>query len=212
MKITADQLRLMAPNTGEAARVYVDALNNAMERFGIDTPLRVAHFLGQLIHESGQLSHFREDMNYSANRIMAVWPKRFKTFQEAQFYERQPMKLANHVYANRMGNGDEKSGDGWKYRGAGWFQITGKDNHEAVAEALGVTQKDVGEWLSTVNGSALSAAHFFWANGCNRYADMNNTDAVSDIVNLGRRTEKYGDSVGFPKRMDLTKHCLKVIS
>lgn len=209
--LTVAQLQTIAPNVGNAATVYTNTLNNAMQRFGIDTPLRMAHFLAQLVHESDGLTAFRENLNYSANRLLAIWPKRFANIIEAQHYERQPMKLANYVYANRMGNGDATSGDGWKYRGAGWFQLTGKTNHEQMAKELGVINSDIGEWLSTVNGAALSAAWFWWKNGCNRLADMNNCEAVSDIINLGRRTAKEGDSIGFARRKELTDRIIKIL-
>ena len=208
--LTVAQLQAIAPNVGAAASVYVGPLNAAMSRFGIDTPMRMAHFLAQVIHESEGLSRFRENMNYSAAGLLRTWPSRFKNFVEAQFYERQPAKIANYVYANRMGNGDEKSGDGWKYRGAGWLQLTGKSTQFSAAGELGVVG-DIGEWLSSVNGAALSAAWFWWKSGCNRYADMNNVDAVSDIINIGKRTDKIGDSIGYDKRMALTKLALKVL-
>jgi putative chitinase len=209
--ITAEQLLKVLPNLGQSARPYADALNSAMERFSIDTPKRVAHFLAQVAHESGDFTRFRENLNYSANALLKTWPPRFKNFVEAQYYERQPIKIANYVYANRMGNGDEKSGDGWKYRGTGWLQLTGADNIKAAGEHFDI-KGDVAEWLSTVNGAALSAAWFWWRAGCNRYADMNNCDAVSDLINLGRRTEKVGDAIGFIKRQELTNRFLKVLA
>lgn len=120
-------------------------------------------------------------------------------------------KIANYVYANRMGNGNERSGDGWRYRGAGWIQLTGRDNHQEVARELAVIG-DIGDWLSTVTGAALSAAWFWWKSGCNPLADAGNVDAISDLINIGHVTAKQGDSVGYDKRLSLTRHCLKVLS
>jgi len=211
MHITVEQLLKIAPGVGPAAGVYVAALNSAMSRFLINTPQRAAHFLAQIVHESGELASMRENLNYSATNLRNTWPSRFRSIEIAMLYQRQPEKLANYVYANRMGNGDEKSGDGWRYRGAGWIQITGKKNHIEVAGALSV-MGDIGAWLATVNGAALSAAWFWWKSGCNRWADVGNVDALSDIINIGHRTERVGDSVGYDKRLTLTKHCLAVLS
>lgn len=211
MYITAEQLLKIAPSVGPAAGVYVGALNAAMDRFLINTPKRAAHFLAQIVHESGELKRMRENLNYSASMLRITWPKRFLSTEIAMLYARQPEKIANHVYASRMGNGDEKSRDGWRYRGAGWIQITGKANHREVAGNLGVVG-DAGEWMSTIPGAALSAAWFWWKSGCNAMADAGNVDAISDVINIGRRTDKVGDSIGYDKRLSLTKHCLKVLS
>lgn len=210
--ITAAQLLKLAPNLSlHDASAYASFLSAAMERFSIDTPKRVAHFLAQIVHESGGLSRFREDLNYSANQLMKVWPSRFTGIVDAQFYERQPAKIANFVYANRMGNGNEASGDGWRFRGAGWIQITGRSNQKEAGIALACTG-DIGDWLSTPNGAALSAAWFWWSRGLNRYADMDNVDAISDVINIGHRTDKLGDSMGYDKRLALTNLALKAVA
>lgn len=212
MYITTEQLLKIAPEVGHAAGVYVPALNAAANRFLINTPKRMAHFLAQVAHESGGFSRFRENLNYSASALRNTWPTRFRSIEIAMLYQRNAEKIANYVYANRMGNGDEKSGDGWRYRGAGWIQITGKNNHREAAAALGVVNADTGAWLSTVNGAALSAAWFWHKSGCNRLADQGDVDAISDLINIGHRTDRVGDSVGYDKRLSLTKHCLAVLS
>ena len=102
-----------------------------MEKFGIDNPLRLSHFLSQCAHESGNFKLVRENLNYSADGLRKIFPKYFPTIEVANKYARQPEKIANRVYANRMGNGDEASGDGWTYKGAGFVQLTGKDNYTA---------------------------------------------------------------------------------
>lgn len=209
MTLTKEQLIKLAPNVGPHAGLYVNALTAAMNEFGIDTPLRRSHFLTQLLHESGDLQHFRENMNYSANGLMKTWPSRFKTKADAMFYERQPAKIANFVYANRMGNGDEKSGDGWVYRGAGWIQLTGKTAIKECGQHFRVVG-DIPAWLTTPHGAAMSAAWFWWKNRCNALADLNSVDAVSDVINIGHRTAKLGDSIGYEKRLMLTNLALKV--
>ena len=102
-----------------------------MEKFGIDNPLRLSHFLSQCAHESGNFKLVRENLNYSADGLRKIFPKYFPTIEVANKYARQPEKIANRVYANRMGNGDEASGDGFKFRGRGAIQLTGKDNYAA---------------------------------------------------------------------------------
>jgi putative chitinase len=99
------------------------------EKYEINTALRLAHFLAQVNHESSNMKVIEENLNYSAKRLLQVFPKYFKTFDEAKMYEYRPEKIANRVYANRMGNGDEQSGDGYKYRGRGLIQLTGKNNY-----------------------------------------------------------------------------------
>lgn len=210
MILTLEKLLKLAPDVQSGGAV-VACLNAAMERFSIDTPMRAAYFLAQVIHESGEFSHYRENLNYSAVGLLRTWPNRFKNQVDAEFYARQPAKIANFVYAGRMGNGDEKSGDGWKYRGAGWLQLTGKNAQRECCQELGCTG-DIGDWLSTVNGAALSAAWFWWKSGCNRYADQGNVDAVSDIINIGHRTDRVGDSIGYDKRLALTNLALKVLA
>lgn len=212
MILKPEQLMAIAPGLGGArAGSYANLLSQAMEAHGIDSPRRVAFFLGQLLVESGDLTEFRENMNYKAERLMQVWPKRFPTIEIARQYERNPAKLANKVYANRMGNGDEASGDGWRYRGAGWIQLTGKTNQLACAMELGMPVGDIGDWLATPAGAAQSAAWYWWKNGINRLADFGNIDSVSDAVNLGRLTEKVGDAEGFQKRALKTELCKQVL-
>lgn len=220
MNITTEQLLKIAPRLGAAAAVYVPALNAAMSRYCINTPQRAAHFLAQIAHESGDLARFHENLNYTPDAILDTFNtpkvKRFTLAQANQYgrtaaHAADQKAIANIAYANRMGNGDEKSGDGWRYRGAGWIQITGRNNHREVAGALAIIG-DIGDYLATVPGAAASAAWFWWKSGCNRLADAGNVDAISDLINIGHRTERVGDSIGYDKRLSLTKHCLAVLS
>lgn len=212
MIITALNLRAMAPNLDSAkAGIYTGLLNQAMNRFGIDTTKRAAFFMGQVLVESDDLTAFRENMNYSAERLMAVWPSRFKTIELARQYERNPQKLANFVYANRMGNGGPETNDGWNHRGAGWIQLTGKTNQELFATEAGIPLAGIGDYLGTSKGAAESACWYWWKHGINRLADFGNLDAVSDAINLGRLTDKIGDAEGYAKRQLKTNLCKKIL-
>lgn len=130
--ITADQIRAIMPNAGTRADDYAEALEAAMTAHGIDTWQRRAAFLAQISVESGQLRATVENLNYSAARLMVVWPRRFPTLEAATPYANAPEALANNVYANRLGNGNAASGDGWRFRGRGLMQVTGRSNYRAV--------------------------------------------------------------------------------
>jgi putative chitinase len=144
---------LKAVPTAAKLRVasFLPHLISAMAEFGIDTPLRQAAFLAQVFHESGNLNAVEEGLNYSAEALQRTWPSRFDAATAAA-YQRKPEKIANKVYANRMGNRDEASGDGWKHRGAGLIQLTGKDNQFACAMALGIDPTLIADYLKTEEG------------------------------------------------------------
>ena len=127
--ITENQLRTFLP-TLKNSTTWTTALNTAMVRFDISSPERAAGFLAQVAHESAEFQRLVERLSYSATRLMAVWPRRFPTLELARRYERQPERLASYVYANRIGNGDAASGDGWRFRGRGILQITGRGTTE----------------------------------------------------------------------------------
>jgi len=121
---------------GHVPQFILDQIPDTAARFGITTPLRLAHFLAQCGHESGGFQKFSENLNYGAKGLLGIFSKYFKTIEKAKAYERKPEKIANLVYANRMGNGDEASGDGWKHRGRGALQTTGKSNYQDFAFAI----------------------------------------------------------------------------
>ena len=159
-----------------------------IEKFGIDGPLRLSHFLSQCAHESGNFKLVRENLNYSADGLRKIFPKYFPTIEVANKYARQPEKIANRVYANRMGNGDEASGDGWKYKGAGFVQLTGKDNYAAFDKFVDddiLANPD----LVATKYPLMSAAFFFHKNKlwdiCDKGHSHDVVVAVTKRVNGG---------------------------
>lgn len=182
-----------------------------MARYGITTPLRQAAFLAQIMHESGLLASTEENLNYSAKGLMATWPTRFPTLALAQAYERKPEKIANKVYASRMGNRDEASGDGWKYRGGGLIQLTGKDNHISYAMSADKDVLTVSEYIRTTEGACDVSGWFWQANSLNKFADVGDFDGVSDAINLGRKTAKVGDAIGYAHRLEMYNAFKKVL-
>lgn len=181
------------------ASAWAGPLTDAFSRYDISTPLRQAAFLSQVGHESGGLSKLEENLNYSAGAMVATWPKHF-TLEEATAYVHQPQRIANRAYANRMGNGDEASGDGWRFRGRGLMELTGKDAYIAAGVALGLSLV-INPDLLLVPANAAMSAGWEWSKGAlNAAADLGDIDTVSDIINIGHKTAKYGDSIGFADR------------
>ncbi len=169
MKITAQQLKAIMPkcNTDQ----WLNSLNQAMGKFEINTPARIAAFLAQIAHESAETAILSENLNYSALRLTQVWPQRFPTIVLAQAYAKNPEKLANFVYAGRGGNGNTASGDGWRYRGRGLFQLTTKDNYRLAGQALALPLVEKPDLLLSPDVAALTAAHFWQRLGLNVLAD-----------------------------------------
>ena len=186
-KISEEQLHLIVPHARELPEWTV-ALNAALRQFGLDTPARAAMFLAQIAHESGELRHVEENLNYSADALRRVWPSRFQTAELAQQYARKPEHIANKVYANRMGNGDEASGDGWKYRGRGLLQITGKNNYKACGDALGLNLVDYPEKLLMLKTYCAQSAAWFFVEAapyCVIAADKHDLAACTRRINGG---------------------------
>ncbi len=190
--MTPDQFKACFPANPHQGP-WTDALNEAMSKYAIDAnPLRICQFLAQCGHESRGFTATVENLNYSADALLATWPSRF-TAETAAQYARKPEAIANKVYANRMGNGDEASGDGWKYRGAGAIQITGHDNHMAFVAASG---QPFG-YIHMMEGAAMSAAWFWDLMGLNKYADQGDTLTVTKKINGG--TNGLADRVALYK-------------
>ena len=192
MSLNIEKLR------GKISDMVFDQLATAVKNFDINTPLRMSHFLGQCAHESGYFKVVEENLNYGAKGLLVTFGKYFNE-EEALEYERKPEKIANHVYCNRMGNGDEESGDGWKYRGRGYIQLTGKENYESFSKELnsGVDLVERPEFVAT-RYPLLSAAWFFRKNGLNDLADRGDDDEVVKKI-----TKKInGGYIGLPERIE----------
>lgn len=191
--------------------VLADKYKTLLDKNGINTPLRLAHFFAQLAHESG-LKPISENLNYSADGLIAVFKKYFVTTANAKLYARKPEAIANKVYANRMGNGNEKSGDGWKYRGRGFIQLTGKDNYKRLSEDTGIDYITYPDLLLD-EADAMIAALWYWnKTGLNKHADADNLDAISDLINIGRVTSPKGDAHGYDKRLAQLKTYKKIFN
>ena len=190
------------PLAAKLADAVVAALATAMRRFEIDTPPRMAAFTAQLAHESGQLQRWTENLNYRWERLRQVFPKYFASDAEARAFDRKPERIANRVYAGRMGNGPEPSGDGWRYRGRGPIQITGKDNYRACGSAIGVDLVGDPDLLATPGPGCLAAAWFWARNGLNTLAD------AGDFVTITRRIN--GGLNGLAERREFWEHAKAV--
>jgi putative chitinase len=165
--------------------LWLEPLNFAMQRFQINTPKRVAAFLGQCAHESAGFTVLAENLNYRMEALVQMWPRRFPSLGEAAPYHRQPEKIANRAYANRMGNGDEASGDGWLYRGRGVIQLTGKDNYQLASDALRVDIVRNPDMVLQPELAALTAAWFWNKHGLNELADKGDTATITKRINGG---------------------------
>jgi putative chitinase len=183
----------------------------AMSEWGINSTRRIAMFLANAGHESASLSQVDENLNYSAQRLMGVWPRRFPTIEAAHYYEHSPERLANLVYASRMGNGGYESGDGWRYHGRGPIQITGADNYRRAGIALNLPLIEQPELVSQPANGARVAAWYWTDAGCNASADADDFDGACDRVNIGRKTLKEGDTIGFAERLKRYEHALEVL-
>jgi putative chitinase len=182
--IEASTLRALGVSA-ENVDKYLPWVNMTMVRNDINTPVRQAMFLSQLAHESGSFRAVEENLNYSVEALRRVFRKYFPDDEIAAQYARQPEKIANRVYANRMGNGDESSGDGWKYRGRGLIQLTGKDNYTAFslqANNEAIIKPDL---VAQPELAAESAGWFWMINGLNKLADTGDVKAVTRRINGG---------------------------
>tara|TARA_Y100001951_G_scaffold102430_1_gene109090 strand:+ start:481 stop:1113 length:633 start_codon:yes stop_codon:yes gene_type:complete len=188
--LTQQQLLQILPNARPVAGVFVPALNRAMARYRIESPVRRAAFLAQVGHESGQLRRLVENLNYSAGGLAATWPGRFRAADGqpnglALLLERRPELIANHVYADRMGNGSVASGDGWRYRGRGLIQLTGRDNYRACGSAIGADLLAAPGLLEQPEWAAMSAAWFWFSNGLNELSDVGRFEEITRRINGG---------------------------
>lgn len=201
MPITTQQLLQILPNAGQVAGVFVPVLNTAMNRYQIVVTKRIAAFIAQVGHESGHLMRLVENLNYSSDALRKSWPSRFNV-ELATTVARKPEQIANIAYGNRMGN--TAPSDGWKYRGRGLIQITGKNNYRACGEALGLDVIAQPELLEKPQHACMSAAWFWASNGLNTLADAGKFDAITQRIN--------GGQTGAADRQALYTRALKVLA
>ena len=199
--LTKDQLKQMVKNP------YIDhwyeVLEQLLDDYDINTPLRVAHFVAQCAHESGNFVFIKENLNYKAASLQKIFAKYFPTAELAAQYAGQPEQIANRIYASRMGNGDEASGEGWRYHGRGLIQLTGKDNYTFFAGSLDISVEDAAAYMETFEGAAQSACWFWEQNNLNRFADANDVKGLTKAIN--------GGYIGLDDRISHTEHALHIL-
>ena len=171
----------------ERAEEWCSLMNRWFGVYGIVTPKQAAWFIAQCAHESMYFNRLSENLNYSAAALLRVFPRHFRNMEEAMEYERNPERIANRVYANRMGNGDERSGDGWKYRGRGVIQLTGRYNYSRFSKHIGYPPiLEVPDLVSSKMDLALRAALWFWReNNLNRFVDRDDYVGLTKAINGG---------------------------
>ena len=198
---TQEQLKEMIPRNPYVPQWY-EAISSILPEYQINTPQRVAAFLAQCAHESGGFVFLKENLNYKAPSLRKVFPKYFPDDATASAYANKPERIANRVYANRMGNGDESSGDGWRYCGRGLIQLTGKDNYTFFAASLDIPVEEASEYLQTFEGAVQSACFFWEQNNLNKWADS------GDILTLTKRIN--GGTIGLEDRIKHYEHALHI--
>jgi putative chitinase len=182
---------------------WYEALSQILPEYEINTVPRVAAFLAQTAHESGGYKFLTENLNYRAVTLRKVFPKYFPTDELANQYAQQPAKIANRVYANRMGNGPEESGDGYRYCGRGLIQLTGKSNYQNFADSIETPVEEVTEYLQTFEG-AIQSACWFW--------ESNNLNALADAGDIKMMTKKInGGFIGLEDRIKHYEHACHVL-
>ena len=204
--ITQEQLKQLLPKNP-----YISHWHKALEQlfpdYEIDTPQRMAAFIAQCAHESGSFMFLTENLNYRWQSLRKVFPKYFPTDELAQDYANRPNKqeaIANRIYASRMGNGPEESGDGYRFRGRGLIQLTGRSNYTWFAASLEISPEEATEYLTTFEGAAQSACWFWETNKLNQWADK------GDILTLTKRIN--GGTIGLEDRKKHYEHCLHVLA
>jgi putative chitinase len=204
--ITAEQFHHLFPRNTDP-QGWTDSMNEVFPTYDINTPQRVAAFLAQCGHESAGWTVFQENLNYSAEGLTKIFHKYFPTLESAQPYARKPEMIANRVYSSRMGNGDEASGDGWKYRGRGPIQLTGKANYTQYAKDMFEDWESVvaqPDWVTEDKDFALMSAIWFWnKNGLNALADK------EDLLTMTKRIN--GGTIGLDDRIKHYKEAIALL-
>ena len=205
MELTKEQLKQILPKNPHIDQ-WFEALSQTLPKYEIDTPQRIAAFLAQCAHESGEFTTLKENLNYKAATLRKIFPKYFPTDEIANQYASMPNKqqaIANRAYANRMGNGDEASGDGYRYSGRGLIQLTGKENYSWFAASIEITVEEAAQYLETFEGACQSACWFWETNKLNQWAD------IGDILTLTKRIN--GGTIGLEDRIKHYEHALHVL-
>jgi putative chitinase len=180
-----------------------EVLCELLPKYAITTRDRVAAFLAQCGHESADFTILKENLNYSGDSLKKVWPRHFGDDIDINAYHRNPEAIANRAYRDRMGNGDEASGDGWKFRGRGAIQLTGRNNYTAFANDVGMDVESVVEYLETLKGAVESACWFWHKNGLNALADERDNTKMTKKIN--------GGTIGLEDRKQHLIHCLNIV-
>ncbi|CAB4125979.1 COG3179 Predicted chitinase [uncultured Caudovirales phage] len=200
---TQDKLAAIIPGNPYVDHWY-EALCKILPDYDINTVPRVAAFLAQTAHESGGYKALKENLNYRPETLMKVFPKYFPNADIANQYAHNQEAIANRVYANRMGNSDEASGDGFRYCGRGLIQLTGKQNYSKFAESIETPVEELPEFLATFEGAIQSGCWFWETNGLNQYAD------AGDILTMTKRIN--GGTIGLEDRTNHYNHAIQVLS
>ena len=183
--LTQAILKKVFPKAKTPKKLF-DAMDELFPKYSVDTPERIAGFLAQCGHESGGFRFVEENLNYSAKALNSVFGKYFKNGErDAKEYARKPEKIANVVYGNRMGNGDEDSGDGWQFKGRGYIQLTGRNNYTSFAESVDMDLDECIDYLKTPKGALESALWFWDTNKLNKYCDKHDVKGMTKRVNGG---------------------------
>jgi putative chitinase len=196
---TAEQLQKL-----HIGAEWADPLNETFSRFGINSVVQQAAFIGQCGHECGQFRILEENLNYRAATLMRLWPKRFPTLEIANEYAGNPKKIANKVYANRMGNRDESSGDGFRFRGRGCIQLTGSTNFYNAGKALGMDFWAEPGLVATPKYAALTAGWFWSTHKCNEASEAQDWTRLTKIIN--------GGTIGLQDRINHINQAISVLS
>jgi putative chitinase len=183
---------------------WAEPLNETFARFNISTPIQQGAFIGQCGHECANFKVLKENLNYRAATLMKLWPKRFPTLEIANQYAGQPSKIANKVYCDRMGNRDEASGDGWRFRGRGAIQLTGSSAYYNAGKALGVDFWADPDLVATPKYAALTAGWFWSTHKCNEAAQAQEWGRLTKIIN--------GGTIGLQDRIKHTLEAIQVLS
>lgn len=184
--LTIEKFKAILPNNPNILEWY-SSLNRFLPNYNITTLKRIAAFLAQTAHESADYIRLSENLNYSATGLLKVWPNRFSNIKIAKQYEKNPEKIGNFVYANRLGNGPVNSGDGYNYRGRGLIQLTGKVNYLEFSEFSKISFNDIIKYLETFDGAVHSACWFWQKHDLNSYSDKNDILGQTVKINGGKK-------------------------